>query len=196
MHGSTAPQREIARREGPAAPMAEHRLASEEAFDTMSVAEVVAQVESAAADEDADTGEMRADSVADGEAAGIGPSEVQQVLESEPRSIGRSKRANRACRARWWTTGSVVALVLLAVQSVHHYRADIVTNAAVGPLVQRTYAMLGAEVVPRWDIHQYEILDWVATAEPNTAAEEVCASRRASKIAALSSNLIRLCTYA
>jgi len=167
VHGSTAPQRELARREGPAVPMAEHRLASEEALDTMSVAEVIAQIESATTDEDADTGEMRADFVADGDAS-IGPSEVQLVLESEPPEHWPFELRAPRVPARWWTTGSVVALVLLAVQSVNHYRADIVTNATVGPLVQRTYAMLGTEVVPRWDIHQYEILDWVATAQSNS----------------------------
>jgi hypothetical protein len=27
--------------------------------------------------------------------------------------------------------------------------------------------MLGIVVTPRWDVHQYSILDWVASAEPN-----------------------------
>ena len=29
------------------------------------------------------------------------------------------------------------------------------------------YGALGAEITPNWDVHQYEIIDWVATAEPN-----------------------------
>ncbi len=153
---------EIDRREVAPAPR------SDEAFGTLSVADVVAQVESAAADDDADTGEMRALSVADGEAAGISPSEVQQVLESEPAERWPLEAPEPRVPARWWAVGSGVALAMLAAQSVHHYRADLVTNAAVGPIVQHTYAMLGSDIVPHWDIHQYEILDWVATAEPNT----------------------------
>jgi hypothetical protein len=57
---------------------------------------------------------------------------------------------------------------VLAGQSVHHYRAELSTNAAIGPLVKSAYEMLGVVVAPPWDIRQYEILDWIATAEPNT----------------------------
>jgi hypothetical protein len=34
--------------------------------------------------------------------------------------------------------------------------------------VQSAYAAVGVAVTPNWDVHQYEILDWVASAEPNT----------------------------
>ena len=30
------------------------------------------------------------------------------------------------------------------------------------------YAALGAEITPNWDVQQYQIIDWVASAEPNS----------------------------
>jgi len=38
---------------------------------------------------------------------------------------------------------------------------------ANGPWLAATYQALGSEITPHWDVKQYEILDWVATAEPN-----------------------------
>ena len=137
----------------------------------MSVAEVVAQVESGVADEDAETGELRSAEPSADERRHQ-RFQVQQVLEGEAPSTRQlleapEPRRARACGRR----AAAIALVVLAAQSVHHYRTELVTNAAVGPLVERTYAMLGTTVVPRWDIHQYEILDWIATAEPNTRGQ-------------------------
>ena len=39
--------------------------------------------------------------------------------------------------------------------------------ATFGPWLTATYKTLGGEIAPSWDVHQYEIIDWVATAEPN-----------------------------
>jgi hypothetical protein len=35
-------------------------------------------------------------------------------------------------------------------------------------MIKSAYSVLGVTVTPHWDIRQYQILDWVATAEPNT----------------------------
>jgi predicted Zn finger-like uncharacterized protein len=69
--------------------------------------------------------------------------------------------------SRWWTAAAVLALVALGAQAVHQFRAGLAGHATFGPLLQDTYTLLGAEIEPRWDVRQYEILDWVATAEPN-----------------------------
>ncbi len=51
---------------------------------------------------------------------------------------------------------------------INHYRAELVKQPSVGSLVQNAYAALGIVVLPRWDVRQYQILDWVATAEPSS----------------------------
>jgi predicted Zn finger-like uncharacterized protein len=69
--------------------------------------------------------------------------------------------------SRWWSAAAALALVALGAQAVHYFRADIAGHATFGPPIQRAYALLGTEIEPRWDVRQYEILDWVATAEPS-----------------------------
>jgi hypothetical protein len=162
--------REPTDREPPLAAAAAARPASDDPFGAMSVAEVVAQVELGAADETADTGEIAASFDDDRHLEGISPSEVQQVLEGESAvPTNWSLEAPEPRRRRGvWMAGSALAFAVLAAQGVHHYRAELVSAPAVGSLVKITYEMLGAAVVPHWDIHQYEILDWIATAEPNT----------------------------
>jgi predicted Zn finger-like uncharacterized protein len=165
------PRREITRYEPPIEETAEPAPATDDAFSAMSVADVVAQVELGVADENAQTGEMKVHLEPQGDDAdGISPSQVHKVLEGDDPSL-RTWQLLDAPEPRRripvWTVGTGLALLVLALQGVHHYRADLVANSAVGPIVQRTYAMLGSTVVPHWDIRQYEILDWIATAEPN-----------------------------
>ena len=70
--------------------------------------------------------------------------------------------------SRWWGLAAVLALVLLSVQLANHFRATLAGHPTFGPWAQQAYALVGVTVTPRWDVRQYEILDWVATAEPNT----------------------------
>ncbi len=69
--------------------------------------------------------------------------------------------------SRWWSAAAVFALLALGAQAVHHFRADLAGHATFGPPIRNAYALVGTEIEPRWDVRQYEILDWVATAEPN-----------------------------
>src|SRR5690606_29396563 len=73
--------------------------------------------------------------------------------------------------SRRWLLGSIAAGALLALQVTHHFRAEIAGVAIVGPLLQGTYALFGGDVVPQWHLEQYEIVDWVATAEPNASGQ-------------------------
>jgi len=70
---------------------------------------------------------------------------------------------------RRWVYASIAAAVLLAAQATHHFRSQIAGTSVVGPLLEDAYAFLGAEVTPHWDLEQYEIVEWVAIAEPNTS---------------------------
>ena len=60
------------------------------------------------------------------------------------------------------------AVLVLGLQVVNHYRATLAGQPTIGPWIQQAYGLIGVAVTPRWDVRQYEILDWVATAEPNT----------------------------
>ncbi len=66
-------------------------------------------------------------------------------------------------RSRLWTVGTVALTLALAFQVIHYFRAPLAGQRVVGPLVQGAYGLVGAELVPEWDLDQYEILNWVAT---------------------------------
>jgi predicted Zn finger-like uncharacterized protein len=78
-------------------------------------------------------------------------------------------RAEGQRSSHWWNIAAVLAVLTIGAQVLNHYRSELAGLPRLGPWVQRGYAQLGIEVSPRWDVRQYEILDWVATAEPNSA---------------------------
>ena len=70
--------------------------------------------------------------------------------------------------SRWWGLAAAFALILLGVQVANHFRAALAGHPTLGAWTQQAYAFVGVTVMPHWNVGQYEILDWVATAEPNT----------------------------
>jgi len=138
-----------------------------------SVADVVADVEIGAVDPNADTDEVDMRSGLGDDEPNI-PARVEPVLavEAQPpidaaaRSTllgeAKPKRASRS-----WSVAAALALLAFGLQALNHYRAELAANEVVGPLVQQVYATLGITVTPYWDVQAYEILDWIATAEPN-----------------------------
>jgi predicted Zn finger-like uncharacterized protein len=63
----------------------------------------------------------------------------------------------------FWTVGTAALALVLAFQAIHHFRAPLAGGNLAGPLVQGVYGVFGVELVPEWDLDQYEILNWVAT---------------------------------
>jgi len=66
-------------------------------------------------------------------------------------------------RLRPWAVGSALLTLALVLQVIHHFRAPLADQSLIGSLVQNAYGVFGAELVPQWDLEQYEILNWVAT---------------------------------
>ncbi len=79
-----------------------------------------------------------------------------------------SEAAQRRTRSGWWTFGASLALLTLGAQAIHYFRSDIAGHTTLGPWLVAAYGALGGELTPRWNVHQYQIIDWVATAEPNS----------------------------
>jgi hypothetical protein len=80
-----------------------------------------------------------------------------QPLSAVPRPVSRR-----------WAIAGMLAMLMLGLQVANHFRAALAGHPTFGPLTQEAYALVGVTVTPHWDVRQYEILDWVATAEPNT----------------------------
>jgi predicted Zn finger-like uncharacterized protein len=141
-----------------------------------SIAELVAEIDLGASDANAITGELVVPAPLPGQP--ISAAAVDEVLASE--SVAAQPVATTSMPmpqlgpapstrgSRWWSVAAALALLALVVQTLNHYRADLAGDVRFGPWVQSAYAAVGVTVTPSWDVHQYEILDWVATAEPNT----------------------------
>jgi predicted Zn finger-like uncharacterized protein len=104
----------------------------------------------------------------------ISATDVERVLTADPQPLLQAAYAwdparppQRGANGRRWAVGAALALVTLSAQAVHHFRSDIAAHATFGPWLAATYDALGVKIAPTYDVRQYEILDWVATAEPN-----------------------------
>ena len=130
---------------------------------------MVAEVAIGTAEETASTAEAEPDGRS---VSSITAAEVEQVLEAFDTSAVtatslRLDAARPSPHARFWKVASALAVAVLGVQIVNHYRADLIVQPAIGAPLAGVYALLGINVVPHWDLKQYQILDWVANAEPN-----------------------------
>jgi predicted Zn finger-like uncharacterized protein len=101
----------------------------------------------------------------------ISAEEVDATLsaDTEPELLAALAAASDAARKpplrpRVWGLGAALLLLLLAAQVVHSYRAPLASRSVVGPVLRFAYGVLGMELIPRWDLAQYEILDLSATA--------------------------------
>jgi predicted Zn finger-like uncharacterized protein len=130
----------------------------------LSVASVVAQLDEVDAGVDiSELGDLDT-----GQHEAMPPAQVEAVLETEPVGDWRRSLEDSPRRGGWWSAGVALSAVVLALQLINHDRAELVKQPSVGSLVQSAYAALGIVVLPRWDVRQYQILDWVATAEPSS----------------------------
>ena len=139
--------------------------------DGLTVAEVVAEVAIGTREEDASesAGEGRADHAS---VSSITAAEIEEVLEAFDTSavtaaslrLGPERRTRHG---KLWTAAAALGTIVLAVQIVNHFRADLVVEPAIGAPLARAYALFGVKIIPHWNLKQYQILDWVANAEPN-----------------------------
>jgi hypothetical protein len=104
----------------------------------------------------------------------ISAEQIDEVLttrvpppENAPQSWSAFGTEPRRRSSRWWSAAAALALLALGAQTVHYFRADVASHPTFGPWIQQAYGWVGVDLRPHWDVRQYEILDWVATAEPN-----------------------------
>ncbi len=73
--------------------------------------------------------------------------------------------------AGMWTAGSVLLLLVLTIQVVHHYRHDLAANATLNGPLTSIYAVLGIPIVPRWDLTAYEVRQLGASTAPDAPGQ-------------------------
>jgi hypothetical protein len=81
-------------------------------------------------------------------------------------ATGRTAATWLGREQRQWKIGALGLGLLLLLQLVHYSRNTLASQPVLGPLVRSLYAGLGVDLAPNWNVEQYEIDDWVATAGP------------------------------
>jgi predicted Zn finger-like uncharacterized protein len=140
------------------------RAENDSVLGSTAVAAVAAEIKIGAADAAA---EASAETTTPGSEP-ISATEVERVLTDDLAAMPYVwMRTDERPRSRWWTVAVVVAALALGLQAIHHFRGRLAGHPTFGPLVMAAYEKLGVAISPTWNVQQYEIIDWVATAEPN-----------------------------
>ena len=84
-----------------------------------------------------------------------------EIFEPAPENTESGRR-----RMAIWALFSLVLLIALGLQAVHHDRQDLVRDPRVGPQLLQVYAALGLPLAPNWDVTGYEIRQWGVAADP------------------------------
>lgn len=66
---------------------------------------------------------------------------------------------------KWKWLIAPLALVLI-VQIVHHYRADLARHPQIGAPLMNVYGALHLSLTPEWELHSYEIKQWGVLSDP------------------------------
>jgi predicted Zn finger-like uncharacterized protein len=97
------------------------------------------------------------------------PASAEPDSDAEPGALETGAAAPR--RTPWlWTTAAVLLVLVLAAQSVNHQRDALATDPRFGAPLTALYASLGVPLMPRWDLHAYDVRQLGATVAPGAAA--------------------------
>lgn len=115
-----------------------------------------------------DTGAPAGDPDSPDAAPAMSSADVAAVLDAPPPPpVWLSGDATTEARRNpLWLAAAGLALLALGAQFVHHNRFALVENGIAGPLLRRVYTIFGSGIEPEWNLGEYELLDWIAVAEP------------------------------
>ncbi|HEV8019603.1 MAG TPA: zinc-ribbon and DUF3426 domain-containing protein [Steroidobacteraceae bacterium] len=65
-----------------------------------------------------------------------------------------------------WGVGTAVAALLFTAQIVNHYRDELAASARFNRPLTALYSALGVRLVPRWDLHAYDVRQLGASVDP------------------------------
>jgi predicted Zn finger-like uncharacterized protein len=99
------------------------------------------------------------------------PPSVPAGLEAPRSFLSRRRSAAATDDESWqarlaWPAGAVLALLVLLAQIVNHHRDDLAANAHLNRPLTALYASLGVHLLPRWDLHAYDVRQLGASVEP------------------------------
>lgn len=102
----------------------------------------------------------------DGAAAGADGPEQQQDAASDPDAGAGDIAVARPPRRARWVAGSIVLVLLLALQGINHWRDALASSPALGAPMGRLYATLGVPLDPHWNLAAYDVRQQGAASDP------------------------------
>jgi len=91
-----------------------------------------------------------------------------RVAEPEPEPV-----AERGWHAAAWTAASLLLVLALGAQLVHHYRQDLVRHPQLEQPLRSAYERLGVPLDPNWDLEALELRQWGNDADAASGGEMV-----------------------
>ena len=67
-----------------------------------------------------------------------------------------------------WAAGALLLAIVLLVQLIDHRRDTLATDPRFRTTLTQLYGALGVRLVPRWDLHAYDVRQLGATVEPGS----------------------------
>jgi predicted Zn finger-like uncharacterized protein len=80
-------------------------------------------------------------------------------------ALARPVEPRAAPHALLWTVGAVLLALALAAQIINHQRDRLAADPRFNQPLTAVYAALGVHLVPRWDLHAYDVRQLGATVD-------------------------------
>lgn len=75
--------------------------------------------------------------------------------------------ADATPQQRWpWAVAIAVLILLLAGQTLHHFRETLARHPSFGPQLSRLYTAIGQPLAPQWQLQAYSIKQWGIVSDP------------------------------
>jgi hypothetical protein len=85
----------------------------------------------------------------------------------DPESDGGVAGILARLRPHAWPIGAALAAVVLLAQILNHYRDELAASASFNRPLTALYSALGVQLVPRWDLHAYDVRQLGASVDPS-----------------------------
>jgi predicted Zn finger-like uncharacterized protein len=83
--------------------------------------------------------------------------------------FGKARPTRARAPARLFGVGVGLAALALCAQVLHHYRDELAASPRLSRPLTALYAALGMPLVPRWDLHAYDVRQLGASVDPSSA---------------------------
>jgi len=93
---------------------------------------------------------------------------VAPLTEALPAAILEEGRPSSPRRSLKWAAGSVLLGLALLAQLIDHRRDSLASDPRLRPTLTQLYGALGVRLMPRWDLHAYDVRQLGATVEPGS----------------------------